>query len=489
MSRVLAFDLGASSGRAMLGEYVDGQITMEEIHRFPNEPVMVRGTLFWDVLRLFHEIQTGITRAVHFGGFDSLGIDTWGVDFGLIRSTGQLIGNPVHYRDRRTDDFESCPVTPEEAYEATGMQIIFFNTIYQLNAIARKQSYLLAETDKMLLMPDLFNYMLCGTKRSEYTIASTTEMLNARTREWDEELVRKAGISERILCDIVMPGTYCGTLSPDICESLGAPEADVMCIASHDTASAVAAVPTQERDFIFLSCGTWSLLGTVLDEPLINEKAFKYNFTNEGTVGGKIQFLKNIMGTWLIQESRRQWGRENEVYSYADLEGMAQAVMPFRCFVDVEDSRYEKPGNLPERIREYCTDTNQYVPAGPGEVVRCIDESLAMKYRYTIECLEECTGRSYNRIYVLGGGAKSALLCQMTADATGREVVAGPYEATVLGNMGVQLIGHGDVSDLTELRAAIAGSITLVHYYPKNTSAWDSAYAAYRELLDREGRA
>lgn len=467
----------------MLGEYVDGQITIEEIHRFPNEPVMVRGTLYWDVLRLFYEIQTGITRAVHLGGFDSIGIDTWGVDFGLVRTTGQLIGNPVHYRDRRTDDYEMCPITPEEAYQATGMEIIYFNTIYQLNAIARKQSYLLAEADKMLLMPDLFNYLLCGTMRSEYTIASTTEMLNARTREWDKELVRKAGISERILCKIEMPGTYCGTLSPELCDITGAGDADIMCIASHDTASAVAAVPTQEQSFIFLSCGTWSLLGTVLDEPLIDEKAFEYNFTNEGSAGGKIQFLKNIMGTWLIQESRRQWGRHNEVYSYADLEAMAVQSKPFQCFIDVDDDRYSKPGDQPGRIAEYCRETSQFVPTEPGEVIRCIDESLAMKYRYTVECLEDCTGKKYDRVYILGGGTKSALLCQMTADAVGREVVAGPDEATILGNMGVQLIGHKVLSDLTELRAAIAGSTKLVHYYPTNTAQWDSAYETYRSVL------
>lgn len=483
MSRVLAFDLGASSGRAMLGEYVDGQMTMEEIHRFANEPVMVRGTLYWDVLRLFHEIQTGITRAVHLGGFDSVGIDTWGVDFGLIRSTGQIVGNPVHYRDHRTDDYEKCPVTPEEAYKATGMQIIYFNTIYQLNALARKQPYVLAEADKMLFMPDLFNYMLCGVKRSEYTIASTSEMLNAKTREWDLELVRKAGIRESILCDIEMPGTEIGTLSPEVCDNLGAPDASVICIAEHDTASAVAAVPTQEKDFIFLSSGTWTLLGTVLDQPLINEKAFSYNFTNEGTVDGKIQFLKNIMGTWLIQESRRHWAREGEVYSFDDLEMMARQCSSFRCFIDVDQDVFSRQGNLPERICEACAETGQKQPVSAGEIVRCIDESLAMKFRYTVECLKDCTGKEYNKIYLLGGGTKSELLCQMTANATGLEVVAGPDEATVLGNMGVQLIGHKEISDITELRAAVAGSTNLKHYMPQDTQAWEAAYRTFKDIL------
>lgn len=483
MSRVLAFDLGASSGRAMLGEYVDGQITMEEIHRFANEPVMVRGTLYWDVLRLFHDIQIGITRATHFGGFDSIGIDTWGVDFGLVRPTGQLVGNPVHYRDRRTDDYEKCLVTPEEAYKATGVEIIYFNTLYQLNALARKQSYILAEAGSMLLMPDLLNFMLCGNKHSEYTIASTTAMLNAKTRDWDLELIRKAGISERILCDIVQPGTICGELSAGICEMLGAREADVMCIASHDTASAVAAVPTQDKDFIFISCGTWSLLGTVLDEPLINEKAFSYNFTNEGAAGGKIQFLKNIMGTWLIQESRRQWGRDGELYGYDDLETMARQCTPFMAYIDVDMPELGKPGDVPALIRNFCKETGQPVPGAAGEIVRCIDESLAMKFRYTVECLKDCTGKEYKKIYLMGGGSKSALLCQMTANATGLEVIAGPDEATVLGNMGVQLIGSGDLSDLTELRAAIAGSATLTHYMPAQQNEWDEAYKVYKDVI------
>ena len=430
MSRVLAYDLGASSGRAMIGELRGGKLRLEELLRFPNDPVLVRNTLYWDVLRLFYHIQEGIRAAAQRGGFDSIGIDTWGVDFGLIRKDGQLVGNPVHYRDNRTDDYDRCPVTPAEAYDATGIEVVYFNTLYQLNALARKHPQVLADADHMLLMPDLFNYMLCGERKAEYTIASTTAMLDPRTRNWDEVIVHKAGIPQHLLCEVVAPGTLCGELTLDVCAELGCSPAEVLCIASHDTASAVAAVPTQKKDFVFMSCGTWCLLGTVLDEPLINATTRAYNFTNEGTAGGKIQFLKNIMGTWLIQESRRQWRREGREYSFGELEEMARWAEPFRSFVDPDAPEFSKPGDLPARIREYCARTGQPVPEDPGAIVRCINESLAFKFRRTIESLEDCTGRSYESVNIVGGGAQSHLLCQMTADATGCEVVAGPVEAT-----------------------------------------------------------
>lgn len=486
MSKVLAYDFGASSGRAMRGEYRGGRIHMEELIRFPNDPVYVRRTLYWDVLRLYQNIKDGISCAVRQGGFDSIGIDTWGVDFGLIRKEGQMVGNPVHYRDSRTDDYDECLVTPKEAYEATGIEVVYFNTLYQLNALARKHPQILADAYHILFMPDLFNYMLCGEKKAEYTIASTSAMMNPRTRTWDQAIIRKAGIPEHLMCEIVMPGTLCDYLTKDVCDELQCSPAAVLCIASHDTASAVAAVPAQSEDFVFLSCGTWALMGTVLPEPLINEKTAAYNFTNEGAAGGKIQFLKNIMGTWLIQESRRQWKREGEEYTFSVLEEMARAADPFCAFIDVDSGEFSKPGDIPKRIREYCMRTSQNMPATPGAVVRCIDESLAMRFRRTLEAIEDCTGKTYERIHIVGGGVNSRLLCQMTANACGRPVVAGPDEATVLGNIGVQLMYHGDLSSLEELRAAVARSSDLQTYTPADTPAWDEAWKRYQDVMEEK---
>lgn len=486
MSRVLAYDFGASSGRAMFGEYRDGQIYTEEVIRFPNDPVYVRRTLYWDVLRLYQNIKDGISSAMHRGGFDSIGIDTWGVDFGLIRKEGQMVGNPVHYRDNRTDDYDECLVTPKEAYEATGIEVVYFNTLYQLNALARKHPQILADAYHILFMPDLFNYMLCGEKKAEYTIASTSAMMNPRTRTWDHAVIRKAGIPEHLMCDIVMPGTLCDFLTQDVCDELGCKPVPVICIASHDTASAVAAVPADSDDFVFLSCGTWALMGTVLDEPLINEKTAAYNFTNEGAAGGKIQFLKNIMGTWLIQESRRQWKREGEEYTFGILEEMASAAKPFGCFIDVDSPEFSKPGDLPKRIREYCQRTGQSIPASPGEVVRCINESLALRFRRTLDAIEDCTGKSYNCINLVGGGVKSGLLCQMTANACQRPVVAGPDEATVLGNIGMQLIYHKDLSSLADLRAAVARSCDPVHYSPQDEKEWEEAWKRYQQITEEK---
>ncbi len=489
MSRILAFDFGASSGRAMIAQFVDGRITMEEIHRFTNDPVSVRETLYWDALRLFFNIKQGITRAVNAGGFDMIGIDTWGVDFGLIGYDGQLVQNPVHYRDGRTkqpyrDFFKK--ITPDELYETAGIQHMAINTLYQLYALREQSPDLLDQTQKILFTPDLYNYFLTGEMKAEYTIASTSEMLDAKKRDWSDKLLGLAGIPREKLCDITMPGSKCGLLSDEICHELGAPKATVMCTASHDTASAVAAIPTQEKDFIFISCGTWSLLGTELDEPCLNAKAREYNFTNEGGVNDKYCFMQNIMGTWLIQESRRQWIREGEEYGFGELESEATKAEGFRCFVDVDDEAFVEPGNLPRRIRAYCRQTGQFEPQAKGEIIRCIDESLAMKFAYSIARLEECTGKTYGTVHILGGGTKSALLCQMTANATGKTVVAGPDEATVLGNVAVQLIAAGEIADVAEARRVVEQSTGLKRYEPQDTQLWQTHFETYQNIM--EGR-
>ena len=484
--RILAFDFGASSGRAILGTFDGEKIQMEEIHRFSNDPVMVNGVFQWDVLRLFFEIKQGISKAVHAGGFDAIGIDTWGVDYGMVDSKGHLMRNPVHYRDVRTNGmpekvYEKIP--KEELYRRTGIQLINLNTIFQLYSMVLEEPEQLAHADKLLFIPDLFAYFLTGVQRAEYSIASTSQMLDPTTHDWNYALLEELNIPTRLLPPMIKPGETYGLLSDEICEELGCPKAPVIAVATHDTASAVASVPSQEKDFVYISCGTWSLYGTELDHPVVNERSFAHNFTNEGGVDYTVRFLKNIIGLWLIQESRRQWIREGAEVSYADLEREAVACEPLRCFIDPDDARFGVPGNLPKRVQEFCAETNQYVPQTRGEIMRCIYESLAMKYRHTFRGLRDVTGQSYNTIHMIGGGTKDRLLCQMTADSCNTPVVAGPIEATAMGNISVQLMALGAFANLSEVRRAVAASETLKHYEPKNPADYDAAYDRFTAIL------
>lgn len=487
--RILAFDFGASSGRAMIGTYNGETIELEEIHRFSNDPVIVNGVMYWDTLRLFYEIKQGILKAKHAGGFDSIGIDTWGVDFGLLDKEGRLLENPIHYRDERTkgmieESFQH--ISKERFYEITGLQFMDFNTVFQLLSLAKKRPDVLERADKLLLTPDLFAYFLTGVKSTEYSIASTTQLLDAHERKWSEEVMNALGIPSRLFTDIVPCGTVIGQLSDEICEELGVPKVNVVSVASHDTQSALIAVPAKEKDFIFLSCGTWSLLGTELDAPIINEKSEKYNITNEGGCENKASFLKNIIGTWLIQESRRQWIREGQEYGFGELEAMAKQEPALQSFIDPDAPQYVPAGNIPERIRKACKESGQPVPENVAQVVRCIDESLAMKYRKSLEEIEECTGKHYDTIYIVGGGVQSKLLCQFTANACGRKVVAGPIEATVLGNLVLQLVAAEDVPEIDGLQAArdlIARSQGIEEYEPQDVETWDAAYKKYCELI------
>ena len=373
--RVLAFDFGASSGRVMLGGFDGKTITLEEIHRFSNDPVRMNGTLYWDAPRLFFEIKEGIRKAKAKGGFDSIGVDTWGVDFALLDQTGGLIANPVHYRDERTEgmmELAFSRVPREEIYRRTGTQFMRLNTVFQLLALAEKRPDLLERAESLLLIPDFFHYLLTGEKKAEYTEATTTQMLNPRTGDWDRDLLERLGIPVRLLPEIIPSGSVCGLLTQELSEELGVPRVPVIAVATHDTASAVAATPAAEKDFIYVSCGTWSLFGTEMDAPVINEKTQRFNLTNEGGYGGTITLLKNIMGLWLIQESRRQWLREGFEVTYADLEREALAEEPFVSFIDPDAPEFETPGNLPERIRQFCQKTGQPVPKNRGQVMRCV---------------------------------------------------------------------------------------------------------------------
>ena len=484
--QVLAFDFGASSGRAILASLQDQKIVMEEVHRFSNDPVFIGNTMYWDTLRQFFEIKQGMLKAKQKGGFKSVGIDTWGVDFGLLDEHGALLESAVHYRDDRTlgrqeEVFKLMP--KDELYELTGIQFENFNTIFQLYALAQDRPWLLERADKLLLTPDLFNYFLTGAKKAEYSIASTTQLLDAKKGEWSDEVIEALKIPRHIFPEIVPTGTKVGELTDEICTELGLDKIDVMAVAGHDTQSALVAVPASEEDFIFLSCGTWSLLGTELAEPIINEKSEYYNITNEGGYGRKTSFLKNIIGLWCIQESRRQWIREGQEYGFGDLEIMAKEAPSLKSFIDPDAPEFTPAGDVPSRIREFCRRTGQPVPESIGEVVRCINESLAMKYRHAMEEIKDCTGKDYQTVYMVGGGTQSALLCQFTANACGCRVSAGPIEATVLGNVALQLMASGDIKSLGEAREIIRRSQDIKIYEPQDTAAWDEAYERFKKIL------
>ena len=486
MKRLLAFDFGASSGRAILGLYDGAKVQMEEIHRFSNDPVLVNGTFYWDVLRLLHEIKQGILKAKEKGGFDSIGIDTWGVDFGLLDKDGNLLENPVHYRDVRTRGMieeSEAYISRKELYEITGIQFMEFNTVFQLLSLKKNRPDLLSRADALLFMPDLLSYFLTGKKVCEYSIATTSQLIDVHTGVWSERVLSALGLPGRILQPLVPTGTVIGKLSPAICEELGVPAADVIAVAGHDTQSAITAVPTAEKDFAFISCGTWSLFGTEPDAPIVNDVSAGLNFTNEGGYQRATGFLKNICGLWLIQESRRQWKREGNDWSYADLERFALEAAPFGSFIDPDDPAFVAPGNLPRRIREYCERTGQPVPGTVGETVRCIYESLALKYRQVLEGLETCTGKTYPQINILGGGTKDKLLCKMTADSCRVPVYAGPVEATVWGNLALQLLATGELKSITEARAMIAEAEQLKTYLPSDAAVWDEAYRRYRTIV------
>lgn len=492
--KMLAIDLGASSGRGIVGSFDGKKIALEEIHRFSNDVVNVGGSLYWDMLRLFQEIKQAIRTCALSENKDikSIAIDTWGVDYGLLDKDGKLLENPYCYRDTRTVGgimekvYEVIP--KEELYRITGTQFINFNTIFQLYSLATERPHALAEARDLLFTPDLLKYFLTGVKQTEYTIASTSQLLNAKTRDWDKSIIDRLGLPERIFGKITPPGTYCGKLSKHILEEVGNIDADVISTASHDTAAAVVSVPAKEDGFVYISSGTWSLMGSEIPEPLTNERAFGYNFTNEGGAERKIRFLKNIMGLWLEQESRRQWIREGEKLSFDELSNMAMASKPLQSIIDPNYIEFQTPGNMPKRIAEYCRKTGQHVPETKGEIVRCIFDSLALCYRDTVNSLDDVTGRKAPFINIVGGGTKEVPLSQLCADACARPVYAGPVEATVLGNIAVQAIAAGEIKDVHEAREIIADSFDIYTCEPntKDADMWDEGYAKYKKLTNGE---
>jgi rhamnulokinase len=485
----LAIDLGAESGRVILGALQENRLQLQEVLRFENRPVRVGDSLYWDVLRLWTEIQHGLVLACRQAGDSlvSLGVDTWGVDFALLGADDELLGNPVHYRDRRTDGMleQAYSLVPrEEIYRQTGIQFMQINSLYQLLAMSRVGSPILEAARAFLNMPDLFNFWLSGEKASEFTIATTTQCYNPLDRDWAHSLLASLGLPSQIFGQIVPPGTVLGVLRPTLAADINCNPVKVIAAAGHDTACAVAAVPASSLDYIHLSSGTWSLIGIESPQPIINQESLAFNLTNEGGVNGTFRVLKNIMGMWLLQECRRAWALQGQSYSYAELTQMAAQAPPLQSFVRPSDPRFLHPGDaqsgtMVARIQAFCLETGQPIPRSIGEVTRCILESLALEYRRTVEQLDAITARQLPVIHIIGGGSRNQLLNQMTADATGRVVVSGPVEATAMGNILLQAIATGHLASLEEARYLVRGSGEITAWEPSGASGWDDAYARY----------
>jgi len=470
--RLLAVDLGAESGRTVVGSFDGERLSVEVIRRFPNQPVEVAGTLHWDVLRLYADVLDGVRAA---GPVESLGIDTWGVDFGLLDSAGHLLGNPVHYRDHRTegmlDEAFRC-VRREEIYDRTGIQFIPINTLYQLMALVTSRDTQLEVADRLLTMPALLGYWLTGSKADEFTDATTTQCYDPRARAWAASMLEKLGIPTQIFGEVVQPGAVLGVPRA----ALGLEVLRVIAPGTHDTASAVAAVPFERsHQAAFISSGTWSLVGIEVRQPLINRDALDANLTNEGGVGGTFRLLKNVMGLWLLQECRRAWSVEGADVPYDDLLRLAEAAPSFAAVIDPDDERLLRPGDMPARIVELAVENGYPLRLEPGAIARCIFESLALKYRRTVEQLERVSGAHIQTVHVVGGGSSNRLLCQMTANACGRLVVAGPVEATAIGNVLVQAMALGLISTLEQARDVVRRSVALQTYEPTSTDEWDKA--------------
>jgi rhamnulokinase len=486
----LALDLGAESGRAVVGKLRGNVLDLEVVHRFPNIPVRVPDGLHWDVLRLFQEMKEGLRLASRENQLASLGLDTWGVDFALLDSAGALLANPHHYRDSRTDGKmeEVFAVVPrEEIFRTTGIQFMQLNTLYQMYALKQSSPHLLDAAAKIVMIPDLFNYWFSGEAVCEFTEATTSQMFDPVRGRWASELADRLGLPLDKMAPVVQPGSRLGEILPFVAEECECPPVPVIAPACHDTGSAVAAVPAEGRDFVYISSGTWSLVGVEVDQPVITERSLQYNFTNEGGVAGTYRLLKNVMGLWLVQECRRTWERRGVSYDYTRLTEMAAEAPAFRSILDPDDPAFLHPGDMPARIQEFCRSTSQPVPEDPGSIVRTALDSLALKYRWVVERLEELTGRSLPVIHVVGGGTQNRLLTQLTADASRRQVIAGPVEATAMGNILMQAIGLGEIGSVAEGRSIVRSSVDLATYEPRPDAAAmaDEAYERFLRLGPR----
>jgi rhamnulokinase len=487
MATFAAVDLGAQSGRVAVGRFDGERLRVTEVHRFTNVPVRTRDTLNWDILRVYRDVLDGLRAAAREAGHvDSVAVDSWGVDFALIDSRGRLVQNPVHYRDARRAramDGVLTQIPARELYDRTGIQLMPINTVFELGAMAAEADPALDAAATMLLIPDLLHYWLCGASTSEFTNATTTQCFDPYTGGWAADLLERLDVPTRLLPDVVQPGTRLAPLSHAVAEETRLRDAEVVAVATHDTGSAVAAVPFRQPGSVFISAGTWSLVGLELQAPVISDASFAANLTNEGGVDGTFRLLRNVTGLWLIHECRRVWAREGQEHSFDQLVALANDAPALQSFIDPNDAAFDDPGDMPARVRAFCAHTGQPEPVEPGPIVRCILESLALKHAQTIEVLASVTGASPREIHVVGGGARNELLCRSTADAAGLPVIAGPEEATLLGNLVVQAMALGEISSLAEGRELISASVVPTAYEPQETSKWQEARERFAEAV------
>lgn len=466
----LAFDYGASSGRMVLGKYEDGKIELKELHRFANEPVRIGKNIYWDYFRLYHEMKIGLKKAAALKlPISSMAVDTWGVDYGLLDKNGNLIGNPINYRDDRTigviDKFDEI-IGLKKLYEHTGIQFMNFNTIFQLYADQQMRPDIYEKAERLLFVPELFGYFLTNIMYNEYTFASTGQLLDAKKRDWDYEIIEEAGIKKSLFGPLVMPGTVIGEFSAEVAEETGLSGVKLIAVGSHDTASAVAATPFEDQNAAFLSCGTWSLLGMEMDEPVLTEESYEYNYTNEGGVEGKIRLLKNINGLWIMQNLRRNWCEFEGEVSFPDIIEASRTAERQDFIINPNDARFTAPMNMMKEVIDYCEETGQGTPKGLGEIAMAIYNGLTHEYHTTVENLEKLTGKKISCINMVGGGIQDKLLCELTAKRTGKKVVAGPVEGSVLGNIMMQLKALGVVKTLEEGRRIVKKSFKQDVYLP-----------------------
>jgi rhamnulokinase len=491
----LGVDLGAESGRVMAGLWDGKKMRLEVMHRFANGGVAIADSLRWNTVGLWNEIQTGLAVAgKKFGkSVVSVGVDTWGVDFALLSKSGEVLGLPYHYRDARTRGIMPkvfARVPREEIFAATGLQFMELNTLFQLFALQKNSPELLAMAETLLFTPDFFNFCLSGARVCEFTIATTSQCVNPKKRAWADELLQKLGLPTKIFPDIVPPGTRIGQVRASLGERTGLGPIAVVAPAAHDTGSAVAAVPTKNTgkpNWAYLSSGTWSLLGVEVQDALLSPRVLELNLTNEGGIDGTYRLLKNIMGLWLVQQSRRAFAEKGREYSYEQLAQMASEAPAFRSLVNPDDDRFLNPPDMPKAIQDFCRETGQPVPETEGQIVRCVFESLAVAYASVLAGLEELTGTKIEVVHIVGGGSRNKVLNPFAASACGRPVVTGPIEATVLGNLLVQARSHGELHSLGEIRSAVRESSEVTQYEPENVAAWQDARGRFAELCKRKG--
>ncbi|MBP3786681.1 MAG: rhamnulokinase [Prevotella sp.] len=485
-----AVDLGATSGRTIIGSISDGKFDLEEVTRFPNNLIETGGHFYWDIYALYFEMIRGLKEVASRGlQITSIGIDTWGVDFVLIGDDGAILRNPRSYRDPITfdamDDYLKHVISRQEVYDVTGIQFMNFNSIFQLYAMQREQNSALRQAAKILFVPDALSWMLTGNAVCEYTIASTSQLLDPRTKQLDERLLASLQLSRSKFGRMVSPGSVIGVLTDEVQKLTGLGPVPVIAVAGHDTASAVAAVPAKNEQFAYLSSGTWSLMGIETKDAVINERSYELNFTNEGGVEGTTRFLKNICGMWLYERCRKEWPEEVRQLSHPELQGSAMTIEPFRSIINPDDDLFANPSSMIEAIQTYCKNSGQPVPETPAEICRCIFDSLALRYRQVFQWLKEFSSFDLSVLHIIGGGSLNKFLNQFTANSLGVQVLAGPQEGTAIGNIMLQAKASGLVGDIWEMRRIIANSLQLVKYEPTDKALWDQGYEKYLKIADK----